>query len=88
MDKEAEQPVQAGRAKRWEECPIEEKINRLRIVLRDIESGLSQLYRDIERVQSQFANHEHGVLGTPLVPATRHGHLHGAIEGSRRSLLD
>jgi len=49
----------AAREKTWDECGIEEKVGRLRDVLRYIETMAQHTLDNMKRLDSQFEQHAH-----------------------------
>ncbi len=66
MHEDEAKMIRAARAenKPWDECGIEEKVERLRGALRDLRWGLN----DVRRRTAHFENHQHDALGQIVVP--------------------
>lgn len=56
-----------AREKNWSELGIEEKVERLRRVLRRVEHLSSNNALDLGRIDSQFQAHAHAADGTAMV---------------------
>jgi hypothetical protein len=69
------------RDKRWDECGIEEKVERLRQELRGF-----RWWRDqVERRTQHFEEHQHDAFGNIVIPLrSKHGY---GMEASSRDLL-
>lgn len=68
----------ASREKTWDECGIEEKVERLRRELRSQGFGLQRAQRDA----ANFREHEHNVHGEIVIPLRS---KHGGADSEERS---
>ena len=85
MDEKNDQMIQkltsAHRDKTWDECGIEEKVERLRREL----MGWRWQITDLRRRTETFENHQHDSRGEIVVPL--HSRSHGVGEASTRDML-
>lgn len=58
----------AVRAKRWDDCGLEEKVERLRTVLRFVAADASDAGKVAQKAYEVSHLHEHGGNGRPVMP--------------------
>ena len=59
---------QQGREKTWDECGIEEKVERLRRVLRDLGMVAQRAERVAGMANERAIHHRHDLIGLPMMP--------------------
>lgn len=69
-----------ARSQSWDECGIEEKVERLRREVQNLRWGLN----DMRRRTAHFEQHEHNAKGEVVVPLRERG---GQGEASGRDML-
>lgn len=69
----ADRITAAARSKTWEECGLEEKVERLRDELRQARAASQAGGALAIELSEAFRNHEHGMEGTPVVPVEPFG---------------
>jgi hypothetical protein len=68
------------RIRRWDECSIEERIERVREALLELESAVNYAGRTATKASNILSQHQHGGHGEILVPAGESPHLPGYFE--------
>lgn len=60
--------VMAAREKRWDECGLEEKVERLRRQLMQQRNVAEAAYRTADEAKRVASEHQHGQYGSVMVP--------------------
>ena len=71
--------------KKWDDLGIEEKLERLRAVLRASQGGLERVIRGHHEVFDLLLSHAHGADGKPVSPIS---YGHGTVSGNSSQAYD
>ena len=69
----------ANLTKKWDECSVEEKLEKIRNELRELRYGIGRI-NQVEETIRELQNHEHSESGKMLVPLNTNRGLTGMAQ--------
>ncbi len=71
MDSAPSGALSAQREKYWGELTTDEKVERMRTIIKRLQDSVDEDYGLLHRLHDAFTDHEHGATGVPMIQMKR-----------------